>query len=64
MDGWTATVELLRWPIAVIISSLVLSRRLVAIAKMGLRVGITFRRPILIGTGLQPLQAAVEKVGI
>ena len=64
MDGWTATVELLRWPIAVIISSLVLSRGLVAIAKMALRVGITTRRPILISTGLQPLQAAVEKVRI
>ena len=35
MDGWTATVELLRWPVAVIISSLVLSRGLVAIAKWG-----------------------------
>ena len=64
MDGWTATVELLRWPIAVIISSLVLSRGLVAIAKMGLRVEITTQRPILISTGLQPLQAAVEKVRI
>jgi len=64
MDGWTATVELLRWPVAVIISSLVLSRGLVAIAKMRLRVEITTRRPILISTGLQPLQAAVEKVRI
>ena len=64
MDGWTATVELLRWPVAVIISSLVLSRGLVAIAKMGLRVEITTQRPILISTGLQPLQAAVEKVRI
>ena len=64
MDGWTATVELLRWPVAVIISSLVLSRGLVAIAKMGLRVETTTRRPILISTGLQPLQAAVEKVRI
>ena len=33
MDGWTATMELLRWPIDVIISSIVLSRGLVAIAK-------------------------------
>ena len=57
-------MELLRWPIAVIISSLVLSRGLVAIAKMGLRVEITTRRPILISTGIQPLQAAVEKVRI
>ena len=64
MDGWTATVELVRWPIAVIISSLVLSRGLVAITKMGLGVEITTRRPILISTGLQPLQAAVEKVRI
>lgn len=64
MNGWTATVELLRWPVAVIISSLVLSRGLVAIARMGLRVEITTRRPILISTGLQPLQAAVEKVRI
>ena len=37
---------------------------LVAIAKTGLRVEITTRRPILISTGLQPLQAAVEKVRI
>ena len=64
MNGWTATVELLRWTVAVIISSLVLSRGLVAIAKMRLRVEITTRRPILISTGLQPLQAAVEKVRI
>ena len=64
MDGWTATVELLRWPVAVIISSLVLSRGLVAIAKMGLRMEITTQRPILNITGLKPLQAAVEKVRI
>lgn len=64
MHGWTAIVELLRWPVAVILSSLIISRGLVAIARMGLRVEITTRRPILISTGLKPLQAAVEKVRI
>ena len=61
------TISLLtawRWPIAVIVSTLVASRTVVAVARCGIRVEIFTRQPILVGTGRAPLKAEVGKVRI
>ena len=59
-----SSLELLRWPLAVVISSFFISKALSEIANNGIKVEITTKQPILISTGLKPLQAAVEKVRI
>lgn len=64
MHEWTASLALWRWPVALVISSWVLGRTLMLIARSGIKVEIITRRPILISTGAQPIQAAVEKVRI
>ena len=60
----TAIIELLRWPLAVVAASYLLARAIMTLAKNGIKVEITTQRPILISTGVKPLQAAVEKVRI
>jgi len=60
----TAIVELIRWPLAVIAASFFLAQAITALARNGIKVEITTQRPILISTGIKPLQAAVEKVRI
>ena len=60
----TAIVELIRWPLAVITASFFLAQAITTLARNGIKVEITTQRPILISTGIKPLQAAVEKVRI
>ena len=66
-DSMDATMSLLiawRWPAAVIISTLVASRAVLAVTRNGIRVEIFTRQPILVGTGRAPLRAEVGKVRI
>jgi len=58
------SIELLRWPLALVTASFFLTQALKTIARNGIKVEITTKRPILISTGTKPLQAAVEKVRI
>jgi hypothetical protein len=60
----TAIIELLRWPLALVAASYLLAKAITTLAKSGIKVEITTQRPILISTGIKPLQAAVEKVRI
>ena len=60
----TTIIELLRWPLAVIAASYMLAKAITTLAQNGLKAEITTQRPILISTGIKPLQAAVEKVRI
>jgi len=60
----TAIIELLRWPLALVVASYLLAKAITTLAKSGIKVEITTQRPILISTGIKPLQAAVEKVRI
>jgi len=60
----TAIIELLRWPLALVSASYLLAKAITTLAKSGIKVEITTQRPILISTGIKPLQAAVEKVRI
>ncbi len=53
-----------RWPIAFVLSFFFVSRALIVIARMGIRVEIFTRLPILIGTGREPIKAEVGKVRI
>lgn len=53
-----------RWPGAVAISAIAISRALIALARSGIRVEIFTRQPILVGTGRAPLRAEVGKVRI
>ncbi|MAS26839.1 MAG: hypothetical protein CMN97_01040 [Synechococcus sp. NAT40] len=64
MNGSLVIVEMLRWPLAFVIGCIAISRAIVAISRAGIKVEITTKRPILISTGVRPLQAAVEKVRI
>ena len=57
-------IELLRWPLALVTASYLLAQAILKLGKSGIKVEITTRRPILISTGIKPLQAAVEKVRI
>ncbi|MAR05487.1 MAG: hypothetical protein CL862_00050 [Cyanobium sp. NAT70] len=52
------------WPVAVVISSVVIGQAMIAIARAGIKVEIATKRPILISTGLTPLRAEVDKVRI
>ena len=53
-----------RWPIALVLSFFFVSRALIVIARMGIRVEIFTRLPILVGTGREPIKAEVGKVRI
>ena len=52
------------WPLAVILSTFFLSRSLILIARVGIRVEIFTRVPILVSTGREPIKAEVGKVRI
>ncbi len=57
-------LESWRWPIALALSIFFLSRALIVVARMGIRVEIFTRLPILVGTGREPIKAEVGKVRI
>ena len=57
-------LESWRWPIALALSIFFLSRALILVARMGIRVEIFTRLPILVGTGREPIKAEVGKVRI
>ena len=52
-------LESWRWPIALALSIFFLSRALIVVARMGIRVEIFTRLPILVGTGREPIKAEV-----
>ena len=53
-----------RWPGASVLIAITVSRALIRVARLGLRVEIYTRQPILVGTGRAPLRAEVGKVRI
>ena len=57
-------LESWRWPIALALSIFFVSRALIVVARMGIRVEIFTRLPILVGTGREPIKAEVGKVRI
>ena len=57
-------LESWRWPIASVLSIFFFSRALIVVARMGIRVEIFTRLPILVGTGREPIKAEVGKVRI
>lgn len=61
MSDFFYFLESWRWPIAIALSIFFLSRALIVIARIGIRVEIFTRLPILIGTGSEPIQAEVGK---
>ena len=59
------TIEALQplfWPVAVVISAIWLSRAIIQLARLGVRVEIFTRVPILIKTGHEGIEARVTKV--
>ena len=64
MSNFFYFLESWRWPIAIALSIFFLSRALIVIARIGIRIEIFTRLPILIGTGSKPIQAEVGKVRI
>ena len=57
-------LESWRWPIALALSIFFFGRALKVVARMGIRVEIFTRLPILVGTGREPIKAEVGKVRI
>ncbi len=57
-------IDAIRWPTATVLAIFLLSRALIVVARTGIRVEIFTRRPILVGTGQEPLKAEVGKVRI
>ena len=64
MSEFVYLLESWRWPIALALSIFFLSRALIVVARMGIRVEIFTRLPILVGTGREPIKAEVGKVRI
>ena len=64
MSDFFYFLESLRWPLAIVLSIFFLSRALIVVARIGIRVEIFTRLPILVGTGSEPIQAEVGKVRI
>ena len=64
MNEFVYLLESWRWPIALALSIFFLSRALIVVARMGIRVEIFTRLPILVGTGREPIKAEVGKVRI
>jgi poly(A) polymerase Pap1 len=64
MSNFFYLLESWKWPLAFILSMFFVSRALIVVARIGIRVEIFTRLPILIGTGSKPIQAEVEKVRI
>ena len=57
-------LESWKWPIAIVLSMYFVSRALILVARIGIRVEIFTRLPILVGTGREPIKAEVGKVRI
>mgnify|MGYP004222803691 FL=1 len=64
MNDFFHILESWRWPIAIVLSIFFVSRALIVVARIGIRVEIFTRLPILVGTGSEPIQAEVGKVRI
>ncbi len=64
MSDFFHFLESWRWPIAIVLSMYFVSRALIMVARMGIRVEIFTRLPILVGTGREPIKAEVGKVRI
>ena len=64
MSDFFHFLESWRWPIAIVFSMYFVSRALIMVARMGIRVEIFTRLPILVGTGREPIKAEVGKVRI
>ena len=64
MSDFFHFLESWRWPIAIVLSMYFMSRALILVARMGIRVEIFTRLPILVGTGREPIKAEVGKVRI
>ena len=64
MSDFFHFLESWRWPIAIVLSMYFVSRALIMVARMGIRVEIVTRLPILVGTGREPIKAEVGKVRI
>jgi len=64
MSDFFHFLESWRWPIAIILSIFFISRALILVARIGIRVEIFTRLPILVGTGREPIKAEVGKVRI
>ena len=64
MNDFFHILESWRWPIAIVLSIFFVSRALIVVARIGIRVEIFTRLPILVGTGRAPIKAEVGKVRI
>ena len=64
MSDFFHFLESWRWPIAIILSIFFASRALILVARIGIRVEIFTRLPILVATGREPIKAEVGKVRI
>ena len=65
MSDFFHFLESWRWPIAIILSIFFFaSRALILVARIGIRVEIFTRLPILVATGREPIKAEVGKVRI
>lgn len=50
------------WPLALVITAVLLARALVLVARLGIRVEIVSHRPLEISTQRRPIQAEVTRV--
>ncbi|ABI45295.1 hypothetical protein sync_1744 [Synechococcus sp. CC9311] len=64
MSDFFNFLESWKWPIAIVLSMYFVSRALIMVARIGIRVEIFTRLPILVGTGREPIKAEVGKVRI
>ncbi len=64
MSDFFNFLESWKWPIAIVLSMYFVSRALILVARIGIRVEIFTRLPILVGTGREPIKAEVGKVRI
>jgi hypothetical protein len=64
MSNFFHFLEIWRWPLAIVLSTFFVSRALILVARIGIRVEIFTRLPILVGTGREPIKAEVGKVRI
>ena len=64
MSNFFHFLESWRWPLAIVLSTFFVSRALILVARIGIRVEIFTRLPILVATGREPLKAEVGKVRI
>ena len=64
MSDFFNFLESWKWPIAIVLSMYFVSRALIMVARIGIRVEIFTRLPILVGTGREPIKAEVGKIRI